>query len=960
MGRTSPLTAKKKARSTFDLGRGVRRKKKIGPPIVVPSSFRKKDVLKLGRMLKPRNQPEYVPPLIKNRFTVEQGGYKFIVSSYMNLRWKKFRTDRRMFRVDFGGFSGSETRGHLLLENIELDAILSKVIESVLREVRIRHMRQGLPRQAIAMIAISAKELEIPIQSEIGPLFSNGLVVDILEKLKLLTLSNKTIDLRQDGFHIDVTVIDDQKKEELFWKVGAGGKRVYRKDSLWESKRPAGWDSLPLAHKKFIKIMPSIGDKDPLFKDCCLLSAIAFSTAFNRNERKLYLGNKKDDLFAQMRHINVYGESSRCKQLQNKAARALRDEMIGLVEHYGLNVEVFRQCEVPSNALRKEVDKLKINLVIFEDSKCFRAAFQHPETYDDKLPTVHVCLMSFVRKVHHAASIIRPDTYADAFLKQGTYCMYCKTTWSKEFASVHRCSGKSTRCGKCKRVEKTENMYIDRAVLRNVCVPTTGFLEKCSKCEKTFYSKTCFAKHKLACRKDTVRCDNCGVAHRTPYGHVCGSRYCHTCNKWYIDDDSAGEQGHFCEMGRPSPSKEFAKMCFFDFESKIDGPHHEVNAVGFSFEEERGVFSEIYFYDDEMRHYEDKKEKSRCYNYKYWTSSLEEQEGLWKTKVPKYMQKVAFLNADVLLDIQRQALLGHSENEKDDFHRRGFFDTEAKEAASEESEDDEEEGFVEEEMDTEGAKGLPGWDSDFLESCDKEEFESDVATPCERGSALSKFVDFLLDTRFYNATLIAHCASQYDSHLLVNEIHARKVRTVPCFDGNRLLHLYIPVLKMRVIDSYRYIQMALARFPKRFPSIISEENVEKGCFPFFFNRPSSYEYGNDERDPVFPPREEFLDQFSSEAAEKTYEDFRASWPQNEPYVFKDEIHRYLQSDIYVLRAGCLRLCEEFFQLQEELNARRVHGKGKDFFHCFTSPYFTGNCFSFFKMKRRIFDNVLCI
>lgn len=166
---------------------------------------------------------------------------------------------------------------------------------------------------------------------------------------------------------------------------------------------------------------------------------------------------------------------------------------------------------------------------------------------------------------------------------------------------------------------------------------------------------------------------------------------------------------------------------------------------------------------------------------------------------------------------------------------------------------------------------------------------------------------------------------------------SRKIIVDPLYDGNKLLQITLPQLKLRIVDSYRYIRLPLSKFNKRFPEM-QQNDLAKGVFPHKMNKPEYYHYNGS-----FPTRELFLDEFSSDAAVSHYEQFKESWDVNKPYSFQDEMHTYLASDVRVLREGCVRLCKELFELQQELNTdpilieRNLEDKlpEKSYFHPYT-------------------------
>ena len=352
---------------------------------------------------------------------------------------------------------------------------------------------------------------------------------------------------------------------------------------------------------------------------------------------------------------------------------------------------------------------------------------------------------------------------------------------------------------------------------------------------------------------------------------------------------------------------------------------HRINAVGLAFERERGVFDEIYFYDGVMDHPEDSKLKEESFKHKYWPKALENDLGRWDVPVRQSLNREKLKKA-----LEAGSNVADSADDFEEMYGGGsdsvmasdFFSSEAIEAG-EEDEDEEEEG-------AERRERLPLFPTEGENFNDSDDWE---AAPSS--SAISKFLDFILDPKFFNYVFISHAGARFDSILILRELHARRIKVKPLFDGCKLLQLIIPVLHIRFIDSYRYIKLPLSKFPSRFPRL-SNLNLLKGIFPFKFNLPENYEY-----DGELPGRENFLDEFYTEDAEKKYEKFRDSWPPDKTWNYKKEVHAYLQDDVRVLMAGCLELVKELFDFQIDLNQKKDE---KSWFHCFSKPYLTKSAF----------------
>ena len=702
---------------------------------------------------------------------IDIDGLKFRVKLDYSRRWETFRTDRRMYRVRV--VESTVPAENHLVENLRLNNGLERLLSELLGHARSAHRAAGRTRDALATLTLSSDSLTYPIISDLFPLYDDQLIVSFLEQVKMVLHSKQEVSL-DESFNIDVTVIDTPDNDRLLWTAGGGGSKVYRDNRLWDFPRPKQWKELGLGNRGFY-MMPTISPKDRMFHNCCLLFAIVFSMAENRRRRLIHAGevDEASDL-GLLHRINATGKTrlskAKAERTRTRAAAFLRRLVKETVENYGLDVEAFRDCHVPDDSLRNEADKLGVNLWVYKDSSNFQPVLTHPETFDRTKESVHVLLVSLEQGFYHAASITVIKTFDSKYLKQGTPCLFCKGTYTQKFVHQHKC-GASNRCDKCRRLKKVPGDYIDSVQKSVYChAPFNKKVVQCQNCEKHFGSVKCFKDHRKFCFDDSKVCPDCRQVYRISLGHSCDKIYCHTCREHVYPELSAGDGLHFCPMKKPQPAKKTERLFFFDMETVAEGPtkEHKINAVGCSFERERGVFSEVYFYDDEMLHPEDGKVNEDCYTFKYWTPGLESRKDLWEKKPPKYLRK--------------KFSTGKKDEEKHDGGER-FDDLVVSDSDGEEEDVDEED---EEDQDTESLSDNLEFamkealealgddddgdddddDDDDGEEEEEEEEEEELgeemgdARVAAKGSALAKFLDFILSPKFYHFTMIAHAASR--------------------------------------------------------------------------------------------------------------------------------------------------------------------------------------------------------
>ena len=107
----------------------------------------------------------------------------------------------------------------------------------------------------------------------------------------------------------------------------------------------------------------------------------------------------------------------------------------------------------------------------------------------------------------------------------------------------------------------------------------------------------------------------------------------------------------------------------------------------------------------------------------------------------------------------------------------------------------------------------------------------------------------ILNKKYKGFTFIAHNAKGYDAQFIRQELDKRRVKYDKITAGRKILHLMIPHLQIRIIDSLSFISQPLSKFPKMF----GLQNIAKGTYPYRFNTKANWSYVG-----PMPPLEEFL------------------------------------------------------------------------------------------------------
>ena len=146
-------------------------------------------------------------------------------------------------------------------------------------------------------------------------------------------------------------------------------------------------------------------------------------------------------------------------------------------------------------------------------------------------------------------------------------------------------------------------------------------------------------------------------------------------------------------------------------------------------------------------------------------------------------------------------------------------------------------------------------------------------------------------------TAIAHNMRSYDGYFIMNYIvnNLTPVDKKPecILSGSKLL--VIKYSGVKIIDSLNFIPLALSKFPKTF----GFNELKKGYFPHFFNKPENQNYVG-----LFPSQEFYGAEFLSVSENKAFNEWYNS-QHNKIFDFKKEILEYCISDVEILCKSCL-------------------------------------------------------
>lgn len=170
----------------------------------------------------------------------------------------------------------------------------------------------------------------------------------------------------------------------------------------------------------------------------------------------------------------------------------------------------------------------------------------------------------------------------------------------------------------------------------------------------------------------------------------------------------------------------------------------------------------------------------------------------------------------------------------------------------------------------------------------------------------SDFLNWALDSSHKKYTFIAHNGGRYDSHFIKQELLKRRIESDDLMRGNTYLQIYITRMKIRFIDSYKFIPTSLRRFPATF----GLKDVTKGYFPYRFLTEETMNYVG----PI--PDIEYFDFHHLKPKERKVAE---EWYAEQDIIDIYEMCRtYCIDDVRVLKEGCNTFRRNILQVSQNL------------------------------------------
>ena len=204
-------------------------------------------------------------------------------------------------------------------------------------------------------------------------------------------------------------------------------------------------------------------------------------------------------------------------------------------------------------------------------------------------------------------------------------------------------------------------------------------------------------------------------------------------------------------------------------------------------------------------------------------------------------------------------------------------------------------------------KCLEGWKSLMYNEKSKECQESDCGVQSFKTN--ESFCLWLLKQDYY--ICIAHNLRAYDSvfilnYLVNNPLPNDKYDLI--MDGLKVN--LIKFNNIKIIDSLNFIPSSLSKFPKTF----GLKELKKGYFPHKFNTPDNQFYNSSPYPAVEFYGSEYMNEKDRNEFLKWYE-----LNKDKQFNFQEELLSYCESDVNILKLGCLSFRESYFELLKNYN-----------------------------------------
>ena len=162
---------------------------------------------------------------------------------------------------------------------------------------------------------------------------------------------------------------------------------------------------------------------------------------------------------------------------------------------------------------------------------------------------------------------------------------------------------------------------------------------------------------------------------------------------------------------------------------------------------------------------------------------------------------------------------------------------------------------------------------------------------------IDEFCKWAFTKQHKGHTFIAHYGKGYDIQFVMKWLIDHNVVAKPIVNGEKILILEVKFgYNIRFIDSFSFIPLPLRDFPKTF----GLEEMAKGYFPHYFNTDENQDYEG-----KYPDKNYYGYKEMTIKDKEVFDEWYLTM-ENKTFNFKKEMDRYCNSDVDILRNGCLK------------------------------------------------------
>ncbi|XP_078684907.1 uncharacterized protein LOC144918222 [Branchiostoma floridae x Branchiostoma belcheri] len=436
-------------------------------------------------------------------------------------------------------------------------------------------------------------------------------------------------------------------------------------------------------------------------------------------------------------------------------------------------------------------------------------------------------------------------TSITAFMERAYFCWACNRGYNNRIR--HKCERV------CKLCETPG------------CLPCDEWTY-CKACNRNFRSQQCFDNHEISgqARESRsvcsykVRCETCLKVHRRDVKHECFKRECRHCNKLVESD-------HLCFMQKIKRKKERDDD---DINERISNDH-----------ERREVVTSNDPVVIEEHHRNGRLHRIQLDNGEEVSAIIIETEADFKTHFGSRPNK--------------------TRQRKDKGTGREDVEERDEEKTDDEDEYEDEPNVIYTfDFETEQSTGqhVP---ISCVVKC-----EHDKGVIVFRGpNTCDLFCRWLFHDCHENSTFVAHNFKAFDGYFILKYLIDNAIVPKGIFNGGKIMTLQVPRLKIKFIDSFNFIQMALSKFPKTF----GFEDISKGHFPHLFSSIENLGY----KGPIPDIKYYDVDSMSPDKRAQCMAFHAEKVKEGYVFDFVSDMTKYCITDVLVLERGLLRFRDTF-------------------------------------------------